>query len=81
MPLNARPLEIERGTEDLAPLSYWLGHTDTSEHAAHLRILCSNLAQAVRRRHELQPETRAGGMIINTSACVDGAPPPRAGWL
>jgi len=68
----ARPLEIERGTEDLAPLAYWLGHTSVVDHLPQLRLLCSALAQGVRRRHEADSAVRAGGAIINSAGWVDG---------
>ena len=68
-----RPLDIERGTEDLAPLAYWVGHTSAAESVALLRLACSSVAQVVRRRHEMDSASRAGGVLINTSGWVDGA--------
>lgn len=69
----ARPLEIERGTEDLAPLAYWLGHASVQEHAPVLRLLCASLARAVRQRHEADGAARAGGLVVNSCGWVDGA--------
>ena len=71
VPLS-RPLEIERGTEDLAPLAYWVGHTAVAEHVALVRLLSSNLARAVRARHDAGPAARAGGVVVNSSGVVDG---------
>ena len=71
VPLS-RPLDIEGNTEDLCPLSYWLGHTSAAEHLTHLKVLVSALVQGVRARHDADRESRAGGMIINTNGWVDG---------
>ena len=68
-----QPFEIERGTEDLAPLAYWLGHASVAEHLPQLRLLCSTLARGVRQRHEADSATRAGGVIINSASWLDGA--------
>lgn len=67
-----RPLDIERDTEDLEPLAFWVGQTSASESVAHVRLACSALAQAVRRRHEVDSASRAGGVIVSTSGWVDG---------
>ena len=68
-----KPLDIERGTEDLNPLAYWLGHASAAEHLVHLKSLVTSLSQDVRRRHEADLDARAGGLIISTSGWVDGA--------
>ena len=67
-----KPLDIERSSEDLTPLAYCLGHTSAAEHLEHLKSLVTSLAQGVRRRHEAEPASRVGGMVINTSGWVDG---------
>ena len=38
-----------------------------------LRLLCSFMAQSVRKRHEADGATRAGGVIVNSVGWVDGA--------
>ena len=69
----SRPLDIEGSTEDLCPFAYWLGHTSAAAHLTHLKVLISSLGQAVRARHEAEPASRAGGLIINTSGWVEAA--------
>ena len=69
----SRPLDIEGSTEDLCPLAYWLGHTSAAEHLTQLKVLIPLLAQAVRARHDAEPASRAGGLIVNTSGWVEGA--------
>ena len=69
----AKPLDIERGIDELRPLAYWLGHATAAEHLVHAKSLLTSLAQSVRRRHEADPSARSGGLIIDTSGWVDGA--------
>ncbi len=71
MPIS-RPLDIERGTELLAPYAMWLGHTAAAPHLPHLRTLSSSLARAVAARHAADAASRAGGVIVNTCGWVDG---------
>mmetsp|Transcript_67924 Transcript_67924/g.112909 ORF Transcript_67924/g.112909 Transcript_67924/m.112909 type:complete len:423 (-) Transcript_67924:33-1301(-) len=65
-----RPLAIERDTEDLAPLAFWLGHASASDNVVHYKQLTSRLAASVEKRLSAMPECRAAGLLMST-----------AGWL
>lgn len=69
----SKPLDIERSTEDLNPLAYWLGHAAAADHLVHLKSLITSLAHGVARRNAADGPSRAGGLIINSSGWVDGA--------
>jgi len=63
---------LQRGTEDLAPLAYWFGHTSASQNANQFRRAVSTLAAAVVKRLEFDPEAQRGGLLVNTCGWVDG---------
>ena len=82
-----RPLDAERGTEELSPLCFWFGHpavggSATGDHVPQFRRLVASLAAAVGRRHGggLAAGGGAGGpnppppggVVINTVGWVDG---------
>ena len=43
-----KPLDIERGTEDLRPLAFWLGHTSAAPHLTHFKSLLTSLVDGLR---------------------------------
>lgn len=67
-----QPLDVEGGTEHLALLAGWLGHTTAAERPAHFRRLTRTLAQSVQSKLKEDAKTHDGGCIINTAGFVDG---------
>jgi len=67
-PMN-RPIDIERHTDDLMPLSYWLGSPSAAEQTLRFRRLLKKIAADVRKRLAAQPAT--AGVVISTAGSVD----------
>ena len=70
---HPRHASLQQGsTEDLAPITYWLGHLSAAEHAGQFRRATAALAQSTAERLGVDAAARSGGVIINTSGWVDG---------
>jgi len=51
------PLDIERGTDDAAPLAYWTGHASAEDDPALYKQRVAKLAEGVARRLKAHPVT------------------------
>ena len=67
------PLDIERGTDDAAPLAFWHGHASAQDDVALYKQRVAKLAEGVEKRLEAHPTERHSGILISGCGWIDGA--------
>mmetsp|Transcript_2004 Transcript_2004/g.5604 ORF Transcript_2004/g.5604 Transcript_2004/m.5604 type:complete len:427 (-) Transcript_2004:425-1705(-) len=66
------PLDLVHGMEYAAPLAYWVGRSDVSEHMALFRQAVLSMASMIHTLMGQSIAARMAGLIVNTCGWVDG---------
>jgi len=67
-----RPVDVVEGFEFTAPLVYFFGQVSPGPNAELYRLQVANIWKDIEKRHEMNKEAKASGLIINTCGWVDG---------